>query len=56
MLANIYLKQNGLKPTEWNENLLAKKNKMRDSYIQALKQADKGNYTALIKLQGNPGS
>lgn len=24
MLVNIYLKQNGLQPTKWNENLLSK--------------------------------
>ena len=27
LLANIYLKQNGLQPTKWNENLLAKENR-----------------------------
>lgn len=53
MLANIYLKQNGLEPTKWNENLLAKKNIHRGDYIQALKQADNGNYKPLIKMQGN---
>lgn len=26
MLASIYLKQNGLSPTKWNENLFAKEN------------------------------
>lgn len=53
MLANIYLKQNGLQPTAWNENLLFKENPRRDDYINALKQADNGNYSALIKLQKN---
>ncbi len=53
MLANIYLKQNGLQPTAWNENLLFKENPHRDDYINALKQADNGNYSALIKLQKN---
>jgi Fic-DOC domain mobile mystery protein B len=53
MLANIYLKQNGLSPTKWNENLLAKENANRDEYIQALKSADSGNYVPLIELQGN---
>jgi Fic-DOC domain mobile mystery protein B len=53
MLANIYLKQNGLSPTKWNENLLAKENVHRGDYIQALKQADNGNYEVLIKMQGN---
>jgi Fic-DOC domain mobile mystery protein B len=53
MLANIYLKQNGLEPTKWNEDLLAKENVHRGDYIQALKQADNGDYKPLIKIQGN---
>ena len=53
MLANIYLKQNGLNPTKWNENLLSKTNTKRDEYIKALKKADLGDYEDLIKLQGN---
>lgn len=53
MLANIYLKQNGLQPTKWNENLLSKENLHRDDYIKALKKADNGDYKDLIKLQAN---
>lgn len=53
MLANIYLKQNGLQPTRWNENLLSKENLERDDYIKALKKADDGDYRDLIKLQAN---
>lgn len=53
MLANIYLKQNGLNPTKWNENLLSKENPHRDDYIQALKFADNGDYSKLIELQSN---
>ena len=53
MLANIYLKQNGLQPTKWNENLLSKENIDRSDYINALKKADDGDYTDLIKLQAN---
>lgn len=52
MLANIYLRQNGLHPTAWNENLLSKENPHRDDYIQALKQADNGDYGLLVTLQG----
>ncbi len=51
MLANIYLKQNGLSPTKWNEDLLAKENPKRDEYIQSLKLADMGDYSSLIELQ-----
>lgn len=53
MLANIYLKQNNLEPTKWNENLLSKDNEHRKDYIQALKKADNGDYTDLINLQSN---
>jgi Fic-DOC domain mobile mystery protein B len=53
MLANIYLKQNGLQPTKWNENLLSKENLHRDDYIKALKKADNGDYRDLIKMQSN---
>jgi len=53
MLANIYLKQNRLSPTKWNENLLSKENLHRDKYIQALKKADSGDYRDLIKMQSN---
>jgi len=52
MLANIYLKQNGLQPTKWNENLLSKENPHRDDYINALKRADEGDYSVLIGMQG----
>jgi len=50
MLANIYLKQNNLEPTKWNENLLSKDNPKRDSYIKALKKADNGDYCDLINM------
>ena len=53
MLANIYLKQNGLNPTKWNEDLLSKENPHRDDYIDALKMADNGDYSKLIELQSN---
>lgn len=53
MLANIYLKQNGLQPTKWNENLLSKTNLHRDDYIKALKKADAGDYGDLIEMQSH---
>ena len=52
-LANIYLKQNGLQPTKWNENLLSKENLHRNDYIKALKKADDGDYRDLIQMQSN---
>jgi len=53
MLANIYLKQNGLSPTKWNEDLLSKENPHRNEYIEALKKADNGDYSKLIEMQSN---
>ncbi|MCF6245580.1 MAG: mobile mystery protein B [Sulfurovum sp.] len=53
MLANIYLKQNGLQPTKWNEDLLSKTNLHRDDYIKALKKADSGDYSDLIAMQSH---
>lgn len=50
MLANIYLKQHGLSPAKWNDELLAKENLHRDDYIKALKKADNGDYRDLIKM------
>ena len=50
MLANIYLKQNGLMPVRWQEDLLAKENPNREKYIEALKKADDGDYQPLIEM------
>lgn len=50
MLANIYLRQNGLMPVRWQEDLLAKENPKRTQYIQSLKKADNGEYKDLIEM------
>jgi len=50
MLANIYLRQNGSMPVKWQEDLLSKENPKRDEYILALKAADNGDYSSLIKM------
>lgn len=50
MLANIYLRQNGLMPVRWQEDLLAKENPNRTKYIEALKKADNGEYVDLIAM------
>ena len=50
MLANIYLRQNGSMPVKWQEDLLSKENPKRDEYIQALKDADNGEYLSLIEM------
>ena len=53
MLANIYLRKNGAMPVRWQEDLLAKENPKREAYIQALKNADKGDYSLLIEMHRN---
>ncbi len=50
MLANIYLRQNGLMPVKWQEDALAKENPKRADYIKALKLADNGDYSLLIEM------
>ncbi|MAC84772.1 MAG: mobile mystery protein B [Arcobacter sp.] len=50
MLANIYLRQKGLMPVMWQEDLLAQENPKRSDYIQALKKADNRYYTDLIEM------
>ena len=50
MLANIYLRKNGLMPVRWQEDTLAKENPKRTEYIDALKMADKGDYKKLIEM------
>ncbi len=50
MLANIYLRQKGLMPVRWQEDLLARENPKRSEYIQALKKADNRDYSDLIEM------
>jgi Fic-DOC domain mobile mystery protein B len=50
MLANIYLRKNGLMPVRWQEDALAKENPLRTEYISALKKADEGDYSKLIEM------
>lgn len=37
-------------PVRWQEDLLAKDNPKRTEYIEALKMADKGDYSKFIKI------
>ena len=52
LLANIWLKLHGNAPTDWPaETLLASSaSRIRDQYISALKEADKGDYGPLLEL------
>ncbi|MDD5157246.1 mobile mystery protein B [Sulfurimonas sp.] len=50
MLANIYLRQHGKMPVRWQEDLLASENPKRNEYIEALRKADKSDYSDLILM------
>ena len=50
MLASIYLRQKGLMPVKWQEDLLSCENAKRDDYIKALKKADKSDFEDLIEM------
>ncbi len=50
MLANIILRQQGLMPTKWQEELLSTENPKREAYIEALKKADQGDFLDFIEL------
>jgi len=50
MLANIYMRQHSTMPVRWQEDLLAQENPNREKYIEALKEADDGDYQKLISM------
>jgi Fic-DOC domain mobile mystery protein B len=52
LLANIWLKLHGRAPTDWPaETLLASStSRIRDQYITAINEADKGDYRPLLEL------
>jgi Fic-DOC domain mobile mystery protein B len=50
MLANIWLKQNGGPITAWPDQAIDRTSVIRHEYIQAVKAADRGDYTLLFGL------
>lgn len=48
MLANIWLRRQGRRPTEWPEPQMGAVSEIREEYIEAIKTADRGNYELLI--------
>jgi len=50
LVINIYLKQHAAPLIKWPENSLTNANNFREQYIQALKEADAGNYLPLTQL------
>lgn len=50
MLANILLKQNGLSPIHWPEELIGSESAIRSEYLDAIRAADQGDYEPLVSL------
>lgn len=50
MLANIWLKLHGINPTRWPEDVIGAESTIRQDYLKAIRQADKGDYSPLIAL------
>ena len=50
MLANIWLKRNGLSPTVWPEQAVGETSVIREEYLAAVRAADKFDYAPLIAL------
>ena len=50
LLGNIYLKQNDHSIVRWPEETIGTESLIRDEYLAAMKQADKGNLDDLIEL------
>jgi hypothetical protein len=55
MLANIWLKQSGQKIIAWPDQAIENASVIRQTYIQAVKAADNGDYLPLIALHQNFG-
>ncbi len=51
LIANIYLRQNGLPLVEWPDQVLLTQTDLRKKYLDALHQADQHNLQPLMKLQ-----
>lgn len=50
LLSNIWLKRQGRPVTEWPEVAVGQSSPVRDEYLNALRQADHGNYGPLLEL------
>lgn len=50
MLANIWLRRNAAKPTEWPEPTIGATSPIRSEYIEAMRAADRFQFESLIEL------
>ena len=50
MMANLYLYQKGLRIVQWPDDPVLIKNTFRPRYLEALKNADRGDYKKLLRL------
>ena len=50
MVANIWLKLQGAEPIEWPETTIGTASTVRGEYLEAVKAADRGDYTKLLAM------
>ena len=50
MLGNIWLKLHGAEPIEWPETTIGSASTIRGEYLEAVKVADRGDYSTLLAL------
>jgi Fic-DOC domain mobile mystery protein B len=50
MLGNIWLKLNGAQPIEWPETTIGTASTVRQEYLEAVRDADRGSYAKLLAL------
>lgn len=50
MLANVWLKLQGAGPIEWPESTIGTSSAVRAEYLEAVRAADRGDYTRLLAL------
>jgi len=50
MAGNIWLKLHGAAPIEWPETTIGSASTIRGEYLEAVRQADKCDYSALLAL------
>jgi Fic-DOC domain mobile mystery protein B len=57
MLANVWLRKHGARPTVWPEPQLGETSPIREAYISAIQAADRMDYAPLVELhkQHTPG-
>lgn len=56
MLASVWLRRHGASATMWPEATIAERSVIRDAYLASVRDADRGDYGALIELHARYGN